>query len=155
MPDELTPPFEGGCQCGAIRYRCSRPPFVSYTCHCTACQKLTGSAFITCIQVPAEALEVLSGEPALRERPCDSGNRLTTAFCPTCSSALWAQNSARPRLRTIYVGTLDTPGAVRVNAHIWTKRRLPWVVLPDGHRVFPEAGDWRPDYAADPTRLSS
>jgi hypothetical protein len=42
---------------------------------------------------------------------------------------------------------------VEVSAHIWTKERLPWVLIPDGHRVFSEAGDWRPDYAEDPTRL--
>jgi hypothetical protein len=155
MISELTPPFEGGCQCGALRYRCSRPPFVSYTCHCLACQKLTASAFATCIQVPAEAHELLAGDPAFRERVAESGNRLTSAFCPACGSAIYARNSARPRLRTIYVGTLDAPHAVRVNAHIWTKHRLPWVILPEGHRVFPAAGDWRPDYAADPTRLES
>jgi hypothetical protein len=95
MTDELTPPFEGGCQCGAIRYRCSRPPFVTTPAIARPARSSPAARFITCIQVPAEGLEVLSGEPALRERPCDSGNRLTTAFCPTCSSALCAQNSAR------------------------------------------------------------
>jgi hypothetical protein len=60
---------------------------------------------------------------------------------------------ARPRAWTLYVGTLDEPELARVNAHIWTKRRLPWVVLPEGDRVFSEAGDWRADYASDPSRL--
>lgn len=76
-----------------------------------------------------------------------------TAFCGTCGSALYVTNSARPRIRAIYVGTLDCAVDVEVNAHIWTKRRLPWVVLAEGHRVFPEAGDWRADYASDPSRL--
>jgi hypothetical protein len=149
----LETPFKGGCQCGAVRYRCSAPPFVSYTCHCLACQRLTASAFATCIQVPAEALSVTSGSPCTRERETDSGNRLSTAFCASCGSALYSANSARPRLRTIYVGTLDTAASVDVNAHIWTKRKLPWVVIPPGHREFPEAGNWRSDYARDPSRL--
>jgi hypothetical protein len=149
----LKVPFEGGCQCEALRYRCTAPPFVSYTCHCLACQRLTSSAFATCIQVPAEALSLLQGSASSRGRTADSGNRLTTAFCASCGSALYASNSARPRLRTIYVGTLDRAADVEVNAHIWTKRRLSWVALPTGHRVFPEAGDWRSDYAADPSRL--
>lgn len=149
----LEPPFEGGCQCGAVRYRCDAPPFVAYTCHCRACQRLSGSAFATCIQVPAEALATTRGAPVVREREADSGNRLATAFCAACGSALWSANAARPRLRSLYVGTLDRPGDVAVDAHIWTRRRLPWVVLPEGHRVFPGAGDWRPDYAADPSRL--
>ena len=146
-------PFEGGCQCGAIRYRCNAPPFVAYTCHCTACQRITSSAFATCIQVPAEALSLTSGSPCSAERAANSGNRLSTSFCGSCGSALWVANSIRPRLRTLYVGTLDEPGNIEVNAHIWTSRRLPWVLLPSGHRVFPEAGDWRADYARDSSRL--
>ncbi len=149
----LEVPFEGGCQCGAVRYRCKAPPFVSYTCHCLACQCLTSSAFATCIQVPAEAFSLLRGTPSSRDRTADSGNQITTSFCGSCCSALCSANSARPRLRSVYVGTLDRAAEVEVDAHIWTKRRLPWVLLPDGHRVFLEAGDWRPDYAADPSRL--
>jgi hypothetical protein len=149
----LEAPFEGGCQCGEIRYRCSAQPFVSYTCHCLACQRLSSSGFVTAIQVPAEAFGVTRGTPSSRARSADSGNRLETAFCGACGSPLYSANSARPRLRTIYVGTLDRAADVEVNAHIWTKRRLPWVALPAGHRVFSEAGDWRPDYARDPSRL--
>jgi hypothetical protein len=149
----LEAPFEGGCQCGATRYRCTAPPFVSYTCHCTACQRLTSSAFATCIQVRAEALSRTSGSPVSRERRADSGNLLTTSFCAICGSALFSANAARPRLRTVYVGTLDRAADVAVDAHIWTRRRLPWVLLPPGHRVFPAAGDWRPDFAEDPSRL--
>lgn len=149
----LLAPFEGGCQCGAVRYRCSALPFVAYTCHCLACQRLTSSAFATCIQVPAEALVITAGAPASSQRETSSGNLLTTHFCGGCGSALVSSNAARPRLRTIYVGSLDRAADVDVNAHIWTKRRLPWVVLPARHRVFSEAGDWRHDYAADPSRL--
>ena len=151
----LQVPFEGGCQCGAVRYRCTALPFVAYACHCLACQHLTSSAFATCIQVPAEALSLTKGLPSSRGRTADSGNRLTTAFCGVCSSALYSASAARPRLRTLYVGTLDDAARVEISAHIWEKRRLPWVTLPPGHRVFREAGDWRPDYAADPSRLES
>ena len=57
-------PYEGGCQCQSIRYRCSALPFVAYTCHCRACQRLTSSAFATYMQVPAEALELIKGSPS-------------------------------------------------------------------------------------------
>ena len=148
----LDVPFAGECQCGAVRYRCTRPPYVSYTCHCLACQRLTSSAFATCIQVPAEALSV-EGPLALQERIADSGNRIATAFCSACGSAIHSANQARPRLRSVYVGTLDHAQDVEVDAHIWTRRRLPWVLLPPGHRDFPGAADWSADYAADPSRL--
>ncbi len=146
-------PCEGGCSCGRVRYRCSARPFVEYTCHCRACQRVTSSAFATCMQVPAEALSWSSGTPRDWLRTADSGNRITTSACADCGSALVVANAARPRLRTIYVGTLDRPKEVEVDAHIFVSRKLPWVVLPEGHRVFSEAGDWRGDYAHDPTRL--
>jgi len=149
----LNAPFEGGCECSGVRYRCTALPFVSYTCHCHACQRITGSAFATCIQVPVEALEVLAGTPGTFTRKADSGNILTTSICNQCGSALFVANSGRPRTRTIYVGTLDDPTRVEVNAHIWVSRRLPWVVLPTGHRIFQEVGDFRADYASNPSRL--
>lgn len=150
----LDVPFQGGCQCRTVRYRGSAPPFVAYTCHCLDCQRLTASAFATCMQVPAESLDLIAGAPRSRVRVADDGNRLTTWFCGDCGSALYTGNDARPRLRTIYVGTLDAAGCVDVSAHIWTRRKLPWVLLPAQHRVFEEAGDWRTDYAADPGRLT-
>lgn len=151
----LEAPFAGGCQCEGVRYCCNAPPFVSYTCHCIDCQRLTSSAFATCIQVAAEALSLTRGSIGSRTRRTDRGNQLSTFFCVVCGSALYSINSARPRLRTIYVGTLDRARDVEVNAHIWVSRRLPWVVLPPGHRLFPNAGDWRTDYACDPSRLES
>jgi hypothetical protein len=149
----LRVPFEGGCQCGAVRYRCTAQPFVAYTCHCLECQHLTSSAFSTMIQVPAEAFSIMQGTPRFWDRVADSGNVLTMAFCPDCGSGLYLANAARPRVRVIQVGTLDRAADVEVSAHIWTRRKLPWVVLPAGHRVFEGPGDWRADYAHDPTRL--
>lgn len=145
----LNIPATGRCQCGACEYRLEAPPFVSYTCHCRACQALSASAFNTCIQVPAEAVTATLGAPLERQRTADSGNVLTTWFCGRCGSALFAQNSARPRIRTIYVGTLDERQDVEVNAHIWTEAKLPWVILPEAHREFRRGGDWREDYAGE------
>jgi len=121
----LSIPFEGRCQCGAIRYRCTASPFVCYTCHCRVCQRITASAFATCMQVPVEALEILVGNPGSFTRTADSGNILTTTICKQCGSALFVANSGRPRTRTIYVGTLDDASRVDVTAHIWVSRRLP------------------------------
>ncbi|MCP5458091.1 MAG: GFA family protein [Gammaproteobacteria bacterium] len=129
------------------------PPFVAYTCHCRACQKMTSSAFAICMHIPAESLEVTQGSPVTQQRTADDGNILTTHFCGDCGSPLFIANNARPRLRTILVGTLDDPDAVEIVAHIWTSRRLPWVVVPAGQPVFDEGADWRPYYKADPTRL--
>ncbi|MEM7405843.1 MAG: GFA family protein [Pseudomonadota bacterium] len=145
----LAIPATGQCQCGACHYRVEAAPFVAYTCHCRACQALSSSAFNTCLQAPAESVRCSHGKPRSRDRTAASGNVLTTWFCGDCGSAMFAQNSARPRIRTVYVGTLDERETVNVVAHIWTNAKLPWVVLPPGHRVYPGAGDWRQDYADD------
>ena len=148
----LNLPLNGGCQCGACRYTVSAKPFVAYTCHCKECQKLTASAFLTCMQVAAESVDVHSGLPQTNLRIADSGNELTTHFCGDCGSTLYIENSARPRVRTVHIGTLDNPSEVEVTAHIWVKSKLPWVELPAAHRIFPGPGDWRADYASDPSR---
>jgi len=145
-------PTIGQCQCGTVQYELTAQPFVAYTCHCSACQKLSSSAYNTCIQVPGESVDIISGNAATRDRLADSGNKLTTWFCSLCGSALYSQNAARPRIRTVYVGTLQHPHSVEVNAHIWVKRKLPWVTLPEDHRIFDEAGDWSQDYEHDLSR---
>lgn len=151
----LMVPASGGCQCGTCAYTLGAQPYVAYTCHCTECQKLTSSAFLCCMQVPAESVNVTRGAPATHERIADSGNVLHTWFCSSCGSTLFADNSARPRVRTIHVGSLEHPESVKVNAHIWVKRKLPWVELPMHHRTFHEAGDWIEDYAQDLSRYIS
>lgn len=75
------------------------------------------------MQVPAEALKIETSTMGSRTRLSDDGNQLTTYFCQTYSSALFTANSARPRLRTIYVGTLDDPASIDVNAHIKSLNR--------------------------------
>ena len=147
-----TLPLAGGCQCGSCRYEVSAHPYVAYTCHCRECQKLTSSAFLTCMHVPAECLELSTGEPISKQRIADSGNTLTTYFCGACGSTLFIRNDARPHVRTVHVGSLDHPEQINVDAHIWVKRKLPWVTLPSDHRVFEGPGDWTQDYVSDPGR---
>lgn len=147
-------PAQGGCQCGACRYVLTATPYVAYACHCGECRKLTASAFLLCLQVPAEGVVVVAGEPACRERTGESGNRVAVRFCAQCGSTLFAVNSSRPRVLTVHIGSLDAPEQVPVENHIWVSRKLPWVVIPPHHRQFERAGDWRTEYRADPGRYA-
>ena len=136
-------PFSGGCACAAIRYTCSEEPFVCYACHCTECRKRTGSAFGTSLQVPAAGLAIDRGEPRVRRRTADSGNRIDVRFCGDCGTSVYAGGPARPHVRVIFGGTLDDPGWVPVQANIWTRSALPWVHLdPDVERF-----EMLPDFA--------
>lgn len=146
--------YSGQCQCGAIGYQASAEPFVAYTCHCLECQRLSASAFMMCAQFPAEAVAVTQGEPATRSRGTDTGNRLKIWFCRDCGSALFVQNSARPRIRTIFTGTLHEAAAMPVSAHIWLDRALPWFQVPADHRRFARGADWSEDYRSDPDRYA-
>jgi hypothetical protein len=104
------------------------------------------------MQVPAESVLMTGGSSTISERTTDTGNVLSTWFCSVCGSTLFAENSARPRIRTVHIGSLEHPEMIEVNAHIWVKRKLPWVTLPEGHRMFEAAGDWSEDYAQDMSR---
>ena len=104
------------------------------------------------MQVPLEHFSMLAGNAAVNTRTADSGNVLATSFCSGCGSTLFADNTARPRVRTVHIGSLDDPTAVEVAAHIWVKQKLQWMVLPGAHRKFNEAGDWTSDYSNDPSR---
>ena len=125
-------PYTGGCGCGAIRYRVTAEPLISYLCHCTECQRRTSSAFGLNMQIPAENLVIEQGEPASRTRTAASGNDLALNFCGDCGTPLFSVPSARPGVRVIYCGTLDDPGWVPVKLHIWADSALPWAIPDDG-----------------------
>ena len=125
--------IEGGCRCGRLRYRVrlAQPPR-AYACHCHDCQTWSGSAFSLQFVVSEDQLEV-AGEPELYERTSADGARTSRQRgCSTCFTRIFNTNSARPGLAVVRAGTLDRSDQVRVVAHIWTKRRMPGVVIPDG-----------------------
>ena len=69
-------PYTGGCGCGAIRYRVTAEPLISYLCHCTECQRRTSSAFGLNMQIPAESLVIEQGKPTSRTRIADNRSPL-------------------------------------------------------------------------------
>ena len=83
-------PLTGGCQCGKIRYEITQAPQLVYTCHCTDCQRITGSAFSLGIVLPETAFHRTAGEPRALQRMPDSGRLNTRFVCPEC--ACWVYN---------------------------------------------------------------
>ncbi|MDN3566010.1 GFA family protein [Paeniroseomonas aquatica] len=140
-------PQTGGCLCGAVRYEITGPPLVTYTCHCTVCQRLTGSAFSSAVVVAAEAYRFAGGETLSFERLADSGRTVTRWVCAGCGT--WICNGVRPGTAppggfvAVRAGTLDDTSWLRPTAHFWTRSVQPWVVLPEGDTCFetqPEDG---------------
>lgn len=133
-------PLTGGCQCGALRYEIAEAPAATYTCHCTDCQRLSGSAFSVAITVPERAFRLTRGEPLVVHRTADSGRIVARWLCPECGG--WVVGGPQPgsgrgeTIRRVRAGTLDDTVWLRPTAHFWTRSKQPWVVLPAGDRIF-------------------
>ncbi len=131
--------IEGGCRCGAVRYRVrlDRLPNV-YACHCLDCQTWSGSAFSLQFIVPEDALDV-TGTPHLYERVSDDGERISRQRgCATCLTRVFNTNTRRPGLAVIRAGTLDRSDELAIVAHIWTKRKVKGIDIPAGLPQWPE-----------------
>ena len=134
---------EGGCACRAVRYRMTSRPLFVHCCHCTWCQRESGSAFALNAMIEADRVELLAGEstlePEVVETPSASGKGQRIARCPTCRVAVWSNYAgAGAAIRFVRVGTLDEPGRVPPDIHIFTETKLPWVILPDDVPAMPE-----------------
>lgn len=118
----------GGCLCGTIRYRIDAEPRLVSHCHCSLCRRAGGAAFVTWLTVRQEAFALTQG--ALQRRASsDHGWR---AFCATCGSQVASGSSRYPRYVEVTAGTLDEPGKVRPERHVYWPDRLPWVAAEDG-----------------------
>ena len=132
----------GGCQCGEVRFESADEPLALYICHCRECQKQSASAFGMSLEVPRGGLRVIRGRPHFWSRATDSGRMIRCAFCPNCGSRLWhePERAAGPML-TIKAGSLDEPVDMARAIHIWTRRKLPGMIIPAGAAQFPGEPD--------------
>ncbi len=122
-----------------MRYALTRPPMFVHCCHCTDCQRETGSAFVINLLVERDALSVSGAAPAETIIPSASGRGQRVLRCPDCGIALWSHYGAGAAIAFVRGGTLDGGSrAVRPDVHIFTRSRLPWVALPGGVPAFAE-----------------
>ena len=127
----MSAPYDGGCLCGAIRYRLSAEPLTLYVCHCTDCQKQTSTSFNLSMPVPRAALELVRGEPGSYSVPLSGGRRWEGRFCRACITRVWSEPPKFPQLINLRPGTLDDTSWLRPVGHIWTRSAQPWVRIPD------------------------
>ena len=132
----MTDMLEGGCACGAVRYRLSSSPMFVNCCHCRDCQRLTGSAFAINALIETDRIILLTGMPEPVTMPTESGRPLDVYRCRACETALWSDYGRQPPLRFVRVGTLDDPTALPPGAHIYTRSKLHWINLPEEVPAF-------------------
>ena len=135
--------LEGGCSCGAVRFRLTTAPMFVHCCHCLDCQKQTGSAFAINALMETDRIEMLASAPEPVSMPTDSGRPHDIYRCPQCKVAVWSDYGRRPYLRFVRVGTLDDPTAITPDVHIYTRSKLPWVALPADVPAFAEYYDMK------------
>ena len=126
---------EGGCACGAVRYRLGSDPLFVHCCHCLNCQRQTGSAFVINALIEADRVELLGAEPQAVDVARDDGSTQRVYRCPACQIAVFSEYT-RPEVRFVRAGTLDDPSSVEPDVHIFTRSKLPWVALPESVPAF-------------------
>jgi hypothetical protein len=141
---------EGKCACGFVRYRMTSRPMFVHCCHCTWCQRETGTAFALNAIIESDRVELVSGEPEVVDTPSNSGKGQKISRCPRCRIAVWSNYSgAGDLLRFVRVGTLLEPGLFPPDIHIFTSTKQPWVVIPPGMPAVAEYYDakqyWPPE----------
>jgi hypothetical protein len=128
-------PAEGGCSCGAVRYRLTSEPLFTHCCHCLNCQRQTGSAFVINLLIEADRVELIAGDPQPVEVPRDDGSAQRIYRCASCQVAVFSEYG-RPEIKFVRAGTLDEPSRATPDVHIYTSSKVPWITLPESVPAF-------------------
>ena len=130
-----TEKHEGGCACGYVRYEMESNPLIVHCCHCSWCQRQNGSAFAVNALIESDRVRLIEGNVVGIEVPSPSGANQRISRCPKCQVAVWSnylvmRGGIGELIRFIRVGTLDDPGKLPPDVHIYTSSKQPWVTLP-------------------------
>lgn len=125
---------EGGCLCGAVRYRIQGEPLVSVTCQCRSCRRASGAALVPWLHLDTAQLTFLAGAPV----EFQSSPAVTRTFCGQCGTPLTYRRSDYGPTIDVTTCTLDEPDLFPPVAHVWTSHRLRWVELADDLPRFDE-----------------
>jgi hypothetical protein len=118
--------FAGRCQCGAVRYALNGTPLTVFACHCTDCQRQSGSAFGMALWIKDWTIALLDGEVRTWVRRMPSGREMECRFCPACGTRLFHRVLGQAEILSIKPGTLDDTRGLQPAGHIWTRSAQPW-----------------------------
>ena len=130
-------PLTGGCMCGAVRFEIDEPLVSSGYCHCTRCQRRTGTAASASARVAPGSLRVVSGEELLRAWDPPAG--FSKVFCSACGSAMWSRSQEDPSIMSVRLGAFDDDPGIRPSDHTFVAYAAAWEAIPDdGLPRYPE-----------------
>ena len=133
----MKPPFEGGCLCGAVRYRCEAQPFWSANCHCREYQKLSGAPFVSAFSVRAESVSI-TGETAAWFRDSAAGHQVQTHHCARCGARVWAQSAGGTGHVNLFAATLDDPSVFVAISNVYLSEAAGRIEPPAARFNFPK-----------------
>ena len=129
----------GGCLCGGVRFEVTEPLVSASYCHCTRCQRRTGTAASAQARVAPGSLRVTSGEELIRAYDPGDGGFLKL-FCSQCGSALWSRSPEDPEVMSVRLGILDSDPGIRPSYRQFVAYAAPWEPIPDdGLPRYPES----------------
>lgn len=127
--------WSGGCLCGTLRYECAEDPLYIGHCHCRACRKHSGAAFLTFVMFRAGHVIWAAREPRVYE----SSPGVERGFCPVCGSTLTFARHGYDEI-SVLAGSLDDTDAISPSEHIFVEQQCAWLRLDDAlprHARFP------------------
>lgn len=128
--------IEGGCNCGAIRYRIEGTPLGVAACHCSRCRRQSGSVYSVNLMVHPSTMSIDGRCSVFEDTDTTSGLPVYREFCPVCGSPIRSIIGANPEMIAVKVGTLDDPTPFAPGLHVYTRSRIAWVEVPAGAPQF-------------------
>lgn len=122
-----TTTFEGGCLCGAVRYRSTVAPVRGVMCHCEMCRKHSGAPALAFVHFPSDSFAWIGTQPAWYR----SSAFADRSFCPRCGSTLGMREQVPADRVQVCIGSLDEPDRVRLDDHVWRRSRVAWFETSD------------------------
>lgn len=120
-------PWEGGCRCGSVRVRATKPPLLTGACHCTGCRRMSGSAFSLTVSLPGNGFEVIAGEAVIG----GLGGPVSHHYhCPQCKSWMFTRAEGMDWFVNLRASMLDDDRWVVPFVELWTSEKLPWAAVP-------------------------
>jgi hypothetical protein len=131
-------PLVGGCGCGAVRFEITEPFIAATYCHCTRCQRRTGTAASANARATSDSFRILEGADRIRSWKPETGAE--KFFCGECGSALFSRNPQEPAHVGVRLGTLRSDPGIRPSLHQFVAYAASWEAIPDdGLPRYPES----------------
>lgn len=142
--NEETTEHEGGCLCGAIRYKVIGKPIIVAHCHCEDCQRSSGAGHTTGAMYPTDKFK-LTGNIAEHTLTSETGSEVTKCFCPSCGSPIYGRNTRIEQYVTVTLGTLDNAKHFTPEVTIFSRNKNPWDIMDKKIQAFESQPNWEPN----------